>query len=182
MKTPAEQLDRIKGRCVVTEDGCWLWRGGTSSGGVPCIRSIDNAHPDKPPVPQPGRRVTWQLSTGRVVPAGWRVYGTCSERACIAPDHVFARAPAKHAELLRAAGVPIGLKNNSMAEHMVILCRNGRKRSKLTESTTAQILASEATAATLAKELDISTSLVKKVRSGRSKAWQPLGGMFSGLL
>ncbi len=71
--------DRIEELIVRSEDGCWLWRNGTSTQGYGRRRV-------------PGRRLlahrwVYELLVGPV-PAGATLDHLCRERSCVNPEHL----------------------------------------------------------------------------------------------
>lgn len=97
-----QDLDGILQRCSIdTDSGCWVWRGGMNSSGVPLCNL-------PPGVLAPGRKVlsarraAWLLS-GRRLAAGQIVYRQhcCTEERCVNPYH--SAAGAKGAQIASAA-------------------------------------------------------------------------------
>ena len=64
---------------AASEDGCWLWTGGTSGRGYPYFRCDDGTV-----VPA----AHWAYASCRgPIPAGHRLGDSCGVRACIHPWH-----------------------------------------------------------------------------------------------
>lgn len=74
-------LDKIKARCTVSKDNCWIWTGGTDNKGYGRLRvgkRQERAH-----------RVSYSLSKGEI-PDGKMVLHSCDNPPCCNPAHLFA--------------------------------------------------------------------------------------------
>lgn len=89
-----DYLARWKARCVVNEQGCWLWQGALFRNGYPsgCYRA------------EAGRihRFAYWCHRGAPAPNGWDVCHTCDIRNCINPLHLFAAPRAINVQDMRA--------------------------------------------------------------------------------
>jgi hypothetical protein len=171
-------LATIRARCLIDEDtGCWHWTGALSDGRWPRIHAPNLSKPGNPMEVQTGRRVVWQLLTGKPIPPGHRVHGRCDDPQCLNPDHMRCGPTREWGAHLRRTGH----YKNSPAR--VIANRaSGRGRSKLTPAIIEQILLSDETGVALEKRLGVSNSLVSKVRQGKAIAWQGQANPFAGLM
>ena len=167
-------LNDIKGRCRVA-DGHWIWTGAKNEG-VPRIWAPDYSRGGRMAA-QPGRRAVWHIKTGAPIPAGHRVFGTCSEPCCINPLHMACRTAAEQGVMVAASGKLKGRVARIAANRAI-----GRKRSMVTPAQIAIIQSSSKTGIQLAQELGLTRQIVSKHRSGRVTAFDPVGGMFSTLL
>lgn len=170
MKTLAE----IRARCVVTEDGHWLWRGALRPSGRANIYAPDYTLGGMKP--QVGMRAVWHIQSGKPVPKGWRVFGTCDEMACVAPDHIVCRSDIANGAMQRRTGALRGKTRRILASRAT-----GRARSKLTPELITEIQSSPETGEQLAQRLRLSASTVSKARRGEARSFQG-AGIFSGLL
>lgn len=168
------KLADIRERCRV-EDGHWIWVGAFSRG-VPRIWAPDFSKGGKMSS-QPGARAVWHVKTGKPIPAGWRVFATCEVDGCIAPQCIACQHPAERGAQIAATGV---LKGS--IRHRVNSRKTGRARSKLTPELIERIKTDPEKGYVLAQKLGISKSTVSKVRKHGVPAFEPVGGMFNGLL
>ena len=168
-------LNEIKGRCRI-EDGHWIWTGAKCEG-VPRIWAPDYTSKGGRMVAQTGRRAVWHVKTGAPIPAGHRVFGTCTEPCCLHPLHMACRPVSEQGAMVAASGKLKGRVTRIAANRAI-----GRKRSMVTPEQIAIIQSSSKTGIQLAQELGLTRQIVSKHRSGRVTAFDPVGGMFSGLL
>lgn len=94
--TDADYVARWKARCIVNEQGCWLWQGfrhhnGYGEASYRCKN---------------GRLHRWmyQIHRGVPAPADWDVCHTCDHRNCINPLHLFAADRATNVRDMLAKG------------------------------------------------------------------------------
>jgi hypothetical protein len=105
------------------------------------------------------------------------VFGTCEEPMCLAWNHMECKPFVQKRAEIAASGVWKGRVNKIAANRAT-----GRKRSHLTPELIARILASTKTGVALADELGVPERTISKVRRGRIVAFEPVGGLFTGLL
>jgi len=92
--TDADYLAYWKSKCVITEQGCWLWQGFThynGYGGTSYRGKAGRVH-----------RFALQCHRGKPAPADWDVCHTCDNRLCINPLHLFAAPRSVNIEDMRA--------------------------------------------------------------------------------
>jgi len=183
-------LDEIMDNCRIEDADSgsphWIWRGGMT-GKTPRIWAPDYTRTqqaikagsirraDGPLMAsQPGRRAAYHLSTGKVLPSGWRVFATCEEYGCVIH---FGAGPAQ--ETGRQIS-KMGWHKDSI-RHKLASRATGRKRSKLTMGMIHEIQQSNEPGVVLAKRMGIGQTLVSKVRIHGLPSHQPIGGFFSGL-
>lgn len=167
-------LEDIRQRCVITEDGHWLWKGATRPDGRPNIWAPDFTRGGMRT--QCGTRAVHHCSTGRPIPAGWRCYGVCEEKTCCNPAHIRCTPEEVFGQWLRESGLFKGKTKRILANRSI-----GRKRSVLSPEQALYIQTSSKTGNELAAELGVSDSTVSKYRRGQSVV-VPAAGMFSGLI
>lgn len=170
-------LEEIKGRCVITEDGHWLWRGALRPDGRPNIYAPDYTRAEGDMRTQCGMRAVWHCVNQKAVPEGYRVYGSCDERACCNPAHIKCTSEVDYGAWLRRTGKFKGQTTRILANRAI-----GRQRAALTSEQITYVQTSEKTGIALAEELGVSTSILSKYRRGESIAVRAAGGMFSGLI
>lgn len=166
-------IEEIRGRCVITEDGHWLWKGAKRPDGRPNIWAPDYTH-DGEMRTQCGTRAVWHCKTGRAVPAGWRCYGICEEMSCCNPAHIRCTSEEDFGAWLQSSGRYQGQTQRILANRAT-----GRARAAVTPEQIQYIQASAKTGVALALELGVSDSTVSKYRRGESIVIP--GSMFSGL-
>lgn len=169
-------LDDIKARCFITDEGCWEWRGAASDG-VPRIYAPNHQKEGSPMECQVGRRAVWHVRTGKAIPKGHRVFGTCENAACLNPEHAKCGTTGELGALTKKLG-----RFKNKPARIAASRISGRKRSHLTPELIAEIQASEETGVAIAQRLNLGREVVSRARRGKIKAFQPIGGMFSGLM
>lgn len=168
-------LDDIKDRCVITETGCWHWKGALSNGKWPRIWAPNHTKEGSPMTAQPGRRAVWHVKTGKPIPDGHRVYGTCTDPKCMNPEHMACGPTSECGAHMTATG------RHKTVARTIANRENGGVRSSLNAELVAHIQTSTKTGRALAEELNIAESVVSRARNGRIVFFRPLGGPFSGL-
>lgn len=170
-------MDDIKGRCRIDElTGCWLWVGAKSEG-WPRIWAPDYTNHGGELSTQTGRRAVWHIKTGQPIPNGWRVFGTCDSAVCLNPAHMVCEPTGAHGQKVAASGRLKGRITRITANRAA-----GRKRSSLTPELIQIIRESSETGVELQKRLGISRTTVSRVRTRKTLAFDPVGGVFTGLL
>ena len=170
-------IEQIKDRCRIDEfTGCWLWTGAKSSG-WPRIWAPDYTLHSGELRTQTGRRAVWHVKTGKPIPAGWRVFGTCTARNCCNPAHMVCEPVAVQGQKVAASGK---LKGNIV--RITANRRTGRTRAGLDAETRQAVRHSEESGLALAERLGCSPQTISRIRNHRDAAFQPVGGMFTGLM
>lgn len=95
-KSDADYLAAWKQRCVVNEQGCWLWKGFVYQNGYPGSSYRGENYRL--------HRAAYQCHRGAPAPADWDVCHTCDNRRCINPLHLFAAPRAVNIQDMRAKG------------------------------------------------------------------------------
>lgn len=169
------KLSQLRERCRV-EDGHWLWTGATSDGGVPRVWAPDYTKGGKM-TSQTGRRAAWHLKHRKPLPQGWRVFATCTESACVNPAHSAARPVQEQGAIVAESGKWKGSVRRIAANRAI-----GRRRSSLTPELFETIKTSEKSGQQIARENGLCRTTVSRVRRGKATAFEPVGGLFTGLL
>lgn len=121
-----ELLDYLRSRCVVTENGCWLWQGCISDGRYGSLKykgRIRRAH-----------CVTYELSVGPV-PDNLELDHTCKVTTCINPEHLepvthkvnVQRGDLKHVSGKRYAAQTHCIHGHPYEPHNLYLDKKGHK-------------------------------------------------------
>lgn len=169
-------LSEVRDRCYIDEDGCWIWRGGVGMG-RPRIYAPDYTMNAGCMSTQIGRRAVHHILTGKPIPEGVQIFGRCRKPMCLNPDCAGQGTKAQQGRLVRKEGwlkgdVQRRIKNRQTA----------RQRSVLTPELIAEIQASKETGVALSARLQIGRGVISKARRGELVCFQPVGGIFSGLM
>jgi hypothetical protein len=177
LKSDTMDLEHIRQRCRIDEDTkCWIWVGALSDGKWPRIHSPNHSKPGSPMETQTGRRAVWQLSTGKAIPKGHRVYGTCRCDTCLNPGHMKCGPAAEWGKYKAEIGL------HKTMRHVIGARKVGRAASVLTDETYAEILSSSEPGLHIAKRLGICRQVVSRARTGKLVSFKPVGGAFAGLV
>lgn len=169
-------LDDIKARCFITEDGHWLWRGAKSDG-HPRIWAPNYSKPGAPFASQHGKRAAWNLVNQKPIPEGWRVFGTCNHLDCVNPKCTDCGPGSAWGARLSKA-----IARKGKAARMASARRGGQKRTLLTPEQIAEAKTSKRPGRELAREWGVSEQTVSKARKGQTVCYEPVGGVFTGLM
>lgn len=159
-------LEEIRQRCVITDDGHWLWKGSTRPDGRPNIWAPDYTKEGQMRV-QCGTRAVWHCSTEKPIPEGYRAYGICEHKTCCNPKCIRCTSEADFGAWLRSTGKYKGDVRRILANRAI-----ARSRSVLSPERIAYIQASPKVGKELAAELGISAQTVSKARRGDCIAFQ----------
>lgn len=168
-------IEEIKGRCFITEDGHWLWRGSKRPSGRPNMVAPDYTRGGAM-FTQCGTRAVWHCHHKKAIPAGWLVWGTCEELACCNPAHIKAGTKEEYGQWLRETGQLKGQITRILANRAI-----GRRRSAMTGEKIAYIQGSDKMGKELSEELRICTSSISKARRGEMTAFNSVASPFAGL-
>nr|WP_087475466.1 HNH endonuclease signature motif containing protein [Nitrospira cf. moscoviensis SBR1015] len=108
----------------VTECGCWLWTGGSSTRGYGQFRMLGRgwrAH-----------RAAWTIYRGPI-PDGLHVLHKCDVTSCVNPDHLFLGTPLDNARDKESKGrgnQPRGLRNGRYTKPWAT-CRGDRHPARI---------------------------------------------------
>ncbi len=140
-------------RCVVDQNGCWIWRGATRSGQKDPYGWATYAGKQ-----MGAHRVSWLVHRGPI-PDGLYVCHRCDVRRCVNPDHLFLGTASDNMLDMWSKR-----RHRSPAEGVV-----GSRSAKLTAPQAKEIYVralSGARTSDLAREFGISQSAVSKIKSG----------------
>lgn len=171
-------IDEVRGACRIDEvTGCWLWAGGRY-GGIARIHAPDWTSAGGAMRPQAGRRAVWHiLNPGKALPKGVMVFGTCTSSLCVNPACSMVGTRKQHGAMAKKTG-----RYKDKPQRILANRKIARKLSTITPEIAADILASNEGHTAYGRRTGISREVVRRVRSGKPMAFQPIGGMFSGLL
>lgn len=170
-------IDQVRGACRIDDiTGCWVWTGATDKG-QPKIYAPDWTNRDGALTTQTGQRAVWHMLNQHAIPTRWRVYSTCRTARCLNPEHLKVGSQKQWGRDSAAWGALRGDIRVQVRNR-----RTGQARSDLTPETYAEVLTSKEKGVEIARRLDVSESTVSKARRGTIVCFQPIGGMFSGLL
>lgn len=168
-------LDDIKARCVITDDGHWIWKGAKSEGKYSRIWAPDYTKGGHKTA-QPGKRAVWHLKNRKPLPDGWRVWSTCECDDCIAPGCVTAGPTAEWGAHMAKIG-----KHKTML-HRVASRRSAMERMALRPDQITMVQSDPRTGRELARALGVSEQTISRARTGRIVCHLPVASPFSGLM
>lgn len=149
MKLEDITLDWLMARVREDENGCLIWAGCYGRAGTDPQATIDYKV-------WPVRRLVWTLVHCKAVPKGHRIGSSCSNPACVHPEHVQAK---KIGSALRG-------RTQSIATRIRI-AQAKRAGSSLTQEAVEQMRLDDRPAAVVAQEHQIDKSYVYYIRSGK---------------
>ena len=157
-------LEEIKGRCFITEDGHWLWRGSVRPDGRPNIYAPD--YSSKPGevvmTTQAGPRAVWHMHTGSAIPKTHRAYVTCGHPTCCNPECIRCTTEHMRGQFARRSG-----RHKNSPRHIAANRAISAKRAKLTAEQVLYVQTSPKTGIELAAELGVGKSTISKLRRGQ---------------
>lgn len=168
-----KDLEDIRGRCVIDEDGHWLWKGSLRRDGLANVYAPDFTLGGMRT--QSGPRAVWHCSTGRAIRKGYRAFLTCTEKTCCNPAHIRCTSMKKLGQFIAEQGIWKGQTKRILANR-----KTNRARSNVTPELIAQVRASEATGLALSKELPLGRNTISKIRTGKMPSFGSVGP-FAGL-
>lgn len=168
-------LEEVKGRCFIDEEGHWIWRGAKHCKTGPRIYAP--VLPDGQMESQPGRRAVWQMAKGLPINKGWRVYGRCDEPMCVNPEHIACGPSDSVGRHIAKTGKFKGQPKRIAANRAI-----GRKRASYTPEQLAEVRASDESGSALVARLGLGRGVISRLKLGTAVAFEPVGGLFSGLV
>ncbi|KZK32025.1 hypothetical protein A4F85_04740 [Delftia sp. GW456-R20] len=172
-------IEEIKGRCVITEDGHWLWRGSVRPDGRPNIYAPDHTRQNGGMTTQAGPRAIWHITTGKAIPTTHRAYVVCPHPTCCNPECIRCTTERLRGQFARRIGRHKGTPKHIAANRAINV-----KRAKLTAEQVLYVQSSPKTGVALAAELGVSMTTVSKCRRGQNVVTAPGGApnVFAGLM
>ena len=156
-------LEEVKGRCFITDDGHWLWRGSVRPDGRANIYGPDYSTKDGDMATQAGPRAVWHMHTGKPIPKGHRAYVVCGHPACCNPKCIRCTT-----ELLRGKFATRSGRFKNSAKHLAARRVISISRAKLTAEQVQYVKTSSKTGVELAAELGVGKATISKYRRGEN--------------
>lgn len=170
-------IEEVRDRCFIDDEGHWIWRGAVSSG-IARVYAPDWTTLNGGMRSQAGRRGVWHIENpGKALPKGWRVFATCKEPLCLNPKCAKVGTAVKQGATTTKLGKFKNQPKRILANRMT-----AKKLTRVTPELAAEILSSNEGHTEFQRRTGIGRETVRRVRNGRAVAYQPLGGMFSGLI
>lgn len=154
-------LEEIKGRCFITEDGHWLWRGSIRPDGRANIYAPDPTRTDGGMSTQSGARAVWHVVNHKAVPKGFRVYGVCEHPECCNPQCIRCTSDRQYGLYVARIGRRKNEPNRIKANRATSVTR-----AALTAEQVQYVQYSTKKGSVLAVELGVSTTTISKYRRG----------------
>jgi hypothetical protein len=122
------------------------------------------------------RRLILELN-GTDVPADMYAKTSCGNPMCVNPSHIVLVSKKQHSKAMAAK-----VKHNSPTR-LAKLVKSAQSRRVLTDDQVMQALMDDRTCAEIAKEFEVSKSLISKIRRGQSNRMvKAMNNPFSGLM
>lgn len=154
-------INHVKDRCVITEDGHWLWSlGSMHNDGKTPLMSIGKSCKKIPEFAGKrlaGRKAAFLLS-GKQLKSGWVAYSTCNHPMCLSPHHV-AAGPREEAV---SHAVESGLFRTQAKREAH--ARNGAGLRKLSDEQARQVAEMSGTVFEVAEKMGVSRETVRRIR------------------
>lgn len=164
-------LDELKNRCVINEfSGCWHWRGAMI-GGHPRVWMMDPLKGSATSLSGPRALA---FLTGKRMKNGWRAWMTCQHKDCMCPDHLMTGTTKRWGRWVAENDIFKG----SPKRRAALLARWSKELPGNKEKALI-VRASDETGRALSKRLELSRSVISRMRRGIS--WQGPVTPFSGL-
>ena len=172
-------LEEVKGRCFITEDGHWLWRGSVRPDGRANIYAPDYSTKGGDMTTQAGPRAVWHMHTGKPIPKTHRAYVVCGHPTCCNPECIRCTTEHMRGQFARRSG-----RHKGSPRHLAANRAIGAKRAKLTADQVLYVQTSPKTGIELAAELGVGRSTISKLRRGQNVVTKPGGAPnpFAGLM
>ena len=154
-------IEEVKGRCFVTDDGHWLWRGSVRPDGRPNIYAPDYSTKGGEMSTQAGPRAVWHMHTGKAIPHGRRAYVVCEHPTCCNPACIRCTGEHERGRFARRIG-----RHKNSTRHIAANRAIGAKRAKLNAEQVLYVQTSTKKGIELAAELGVSRTTVSKLRRG----------------
>ena len=156
-------LEEVKGRCFVTDDGHWLWRGSVRPDGRANIYGPDYSAKGGAMATQAGPRAVWHMHTGQPIPDGHLAYVVCGNPTCCNPECIRCTTERSRGLFSQRSG-----RHKRNPNHLAANRAIGAKRAKLTAEQVLYVQTSTKTGLELAAELGVGKSTISKYRRGNN--------------
>lgn len=144
-------FERINKRFYISDDGCHIWNSYTNKEGY----AIVTLNKKKIRV----AKAVLERKLGRKLKENFETCHTCNNRRCINPEHLYEGTHKKNGEDLSDSGIIKGEKSSS--------AKIDNKTARLIKK---KLMKKESLVA-IARELDISVSIVENIKYGNSWVW-----------
>ena len=164
-----ELLDRVTGRCIEDEAGCWNWQGAFQQFGTTPVMGWQGK--------TMGVRRLIAIAKGRKV-EGLTATVKCGNHCCVNPDHILL---IKQADLVRRAVKESNF--HSRTSYLVANANAQRARSHITAEIAALIREAPGKHREIAERYGVTKTMVSKIKLGlqwRELTNNPWMGLFRG--
>lgn len=173
-------LQEVRDRCVIDELGHWIWKGAYQPGSNSPAGYGPNYSKDptgntmsRQSIP----RIVWQLKNQMAVRKGYRTFNKCRVVGCVNPDCIKMGNGKDFGKAIADSGVLKGVVKRQIANRKI-----NAKRSKLTKEQIAELMNSTESTRSLAVKHGVSEFVIYRARKGFHTSYQPIAGVFTGLL
>lgn len=175
-------IEKLRARCKVDEDGCWIWQGAYSKPKAnpwPAIYAPDFTRDQSGATmtTQLGKRAVWHIVTGKPIADGHEVWSSCHKSGCVSPKCLRCGTRDERYAAISASGIMKHANNARMAAGHKLVIEKNRERFGMSQERVDAILAHPDLSLTkLAKMVGVHKKTVWSVRTGRSGPHRKLTG------
>ena len=149
-------IESIFEMCI-EEGDCWNWNGYFAN---------KSPYINHNGVMQSVRKLLFNLTAKTAVPQAKYYASNCGNAACVNPDHLTSRSQKMHSKLMGK-----NVNQNSITRRLKLQVNSrSRSTSKLTRELADQIFIDQRPSRAIAKDFEISRSMVTNIKAGKSWA------------